>query len=274
MVTDCRDPATAELYGTLFGTFGVYRAGRQLPIAPRGAVAELSRYLVAHAGRGVPRDELVELVWPEVNHELAVHRLHVAVSTLRRELNGTARRNRREKSPLRLEDDKYCVAADAIVTDCDLFEAHYRHGKAERDRAEYASAARCFREAVAVYAGEFVADRPYAEWAERRRTHFAERRLDVLDWLCEHALRESDMMSLLEYGREILEFDNLRERTHRHLMRAHYYLGDRGLAIRQYQQCAHLLESELGVLPSQQTQQLHHAIRDDSPLPSERLMLD
>jgi LuxR family transcriptional regulator, maltose regulon positive regulatory protein len=263
-----------ELYGTLFGNFNVYRAGRQLAIAAKGAVAELSRYLVAHAGRGIPRDELLELVWPDANHDRAVHRLHVAVSTLRRELNGRARPSRREKTPLRLEDDRYYLAADAIITDCELFEAYYRQGKADRARAEYASAAHSFRAAVAVYAGEFVADRPYAEWAEQRRTHFAERRLDMLDWLCEHALRESDMMSMLDYGREILEIDNLRERTYRHLMRAYYYLGDRGLAIRQYRACADVLHSELGVNPSQQTQQLHRAISDDSPLPKERFTLD
>jgi len=76
-------------------------------------------------------------------------------------------------------------------------------------------------------------DRPGRDTTRtERRARFAERRLDALTWLCEHALREGYLMALTEYAGEVLDSDNLRERIHRHLMRAHYALGERGLAIR------------------------------------------
>jgi LuxR family transcriptional regulator, maltose regulon positive regulatory protein len=258
---------SAELYATLLGPFTLSRNGRRVPIGRRGAVAELSRYLVAHAGRLVPRDELIELLWPSADVQRAVHRLHVAISNLRSTLGAGA-------SPLRLEDDKYVIVADSIRTDCDTFDAHYGEAKAAAARRAYAAAAESFRSALATYGGEYVADRPYADWTAQPRARFAERRLGALTWLCEHALREGDVMLLAEYAGEILETDNLRERIHRHLMRAHYALGERGLAIRQYQRCAVLLESELGALPSRETQQLYEAIVSDVPLPDERYPLD
>jgi len=46
-------------------------------------VLELCRYLIAHAGRATPRDELRDLLWPEVEPEQALHRLHVTISRLR-----------------------------------------------------------------------------------------------------------------------------------------------------------------------------------------------
>ena len=63
--------------------------------------------------------------------------------------------------------------------------------------------------------------------------------------------------------------DNLRERSHRHLMRSHYRLGQRACAVRQYRTCARLLADELGLRPSHETQQLFAAIRDDAELPDE-----
>ena len=52
-------------------------------------------------------------------------------------------------------------------------------------------------------------------------------------------------------------------------MRAHYYLGQRAAAIRQYRACAADLERELGAPPSLLTQQLHEAICHDHHLPAE-----
>jgi DNA-binding SARP family transcriptional activator len=53
-------------------------------------------------------------------------------------------------------------------------------------------------------------------------------------------------------------------------MRAHYHLGQRASAIRQYRACAAYLERELGAAPSLLTQQLHDAICHDHELPGER----
>src|SRR5215216_1667868 len=106
---------TAELYATLLGRFAIYREGRQLSLAHRGAVAELSRFMVAHAGRRVPRDELIELVWADADYERAVHRLHVAVSSLRRELDPGRSRGSDRTSPLLLEDETYCLSPEAVV---------------------------------------------------------------------------------------------------------------------------------------------------------------
>ena len=79
----------------------------------------------------------------------------------------------------------------------------------------------------------------------------------------------SDFGAVQEYARAILAVDNLREQAHRHLMRAHYYLGQRASAIRQYRACAADLERELGAAPSLLTQQLHEAICRDHNLPAE-----
>jgi DNA-binding SARP family transcriptional activator len=56
-------------------------------------------------------------------------------------------------------------------------------------------------------------------------------------------------------------------------MRAHYHLGQRGVAIRQFRICSDLLERELGVAPSRLTLALYEAIRDDRQLPPDSALL-
>ncbi len=263
--TDMIPTTHAVLYGTCFGTFALYRAGTRLPLGHDKPAIALCRYLVAHAGQMVPREELLELLWPEADPPRAVHRLHVAISSLRRVLDPA----RATESLIQLGDDSYTIAADGVVTDCDLFEKHYRRGRVYLTENNRRAAAAAFRAALALYAGDYLADDPYAEWTHKHRAHFAERRLSALTFLCEHAVLENTLASVVEYAQQILEIDNLRERSHRHLMRAHYSMGQRACAIRQYNSCAKLLMEELGIRPSQQTQRLYRAICDDTELPSE-----
>jgi len=256
--------ADPPLYATYFGRFTVYREQLPVSLGRNRAVIELCCYLIARAGQLIHRDELLELLWPAVDADRAVNRLHVAISTLRQLLD----QHGAGESLLRLENDCYSTAADRFVTDCDAFEQHYRRGLALLGR-DARSAADQFRRALDLYAGDYLADLPYAEWVLGHRAHFAERRLSVLAFLCEDAADRGDHASVMEYAQQILGIDNLRERSHRHLMRSHYRLGQRACAVRQYRTCAQVLADELGVRPSHETQQLFAAIRDDAELPDE-----
>src|SRR5438552_2285960 len=73
----------AGLYAPLLGPFAVYRGRTRLQLGNSRSVVELGRCLIAHAGQPIPRDELIELLWPRSEPSQAVHRLHVAVSQLR-----------------------------------------------------------------------------------------------------------------------------------------------------------------------------------------------
>ncbi|HEY3057573.1 MAG TPA: BTAD domain-containing putative transcriptional regulator [Chloroflexota bacterium] len=252
------------LFATFFGSFTVYRGRRRLAIGSSRPVCELGTYLMAHAGKSIARDALMDLLWPEVDPARAAHRLHVAVSDLRRVVDAPGL-----TSLVRLQDDSYHIAACSVATDCELFEQHYQHGKRCQTEGDKESAGIAFQAALQLYTGEFLADHPYLEWAAQKRAHYAERHLGALTALCEGAAHRRDFDAVEEYARAILDVDNLREQAHRHLMRAHYYLGRRASAIRQYRACAKDLERELGAAPSLLTQQLHDAICRDHELPGE-----
>ncbi len=252
------------LFATFFGNFTLYRGQHQLSIGSSRPVCELGTYLMAHAGKSITRDALMDLLWPEVDPGRAAHRLHVAVSDLRRIVDAPGL-----ASLVRLRDDSYHIAACNVATDCELFEQHYQRARRCLTQGDDETAGTAFQAALQLYTGEFLADHPYLEWAAQKRAHYAERHLGALTALCERAAHRHDFGAVEEHARAILAVDNLREQAHRHLMRAHYYLGQRASAIRQYRTCATALERELGAAPSLLTQQLHDAICHDYELPGE-----
>jgi DNA-binding SARP family transcriptional activator len=259
----------APVYARCLGGFSVYRDDIELSLGKSRASQEVCRYLIAHAGRRVSSEGLIELVWPDADADLAAHRLHVAVSALRHSL---------ESSGLKLnlilsEEGSYCVPRDVVVTDCELFDRWYDAGRASIQARDATAAASAFKNALLLYHGDFCSDIPYAEWTHDARAHYMERRLSALTFLCAHAEAEGNYLEVVERARAILSTDNLREIAHRHLMRAHYHLGQRGVAIRQYRLCSDLLRRELGVAPSRLTRALYEAIRDDDPLPTDPFRL-
>src|SRR5439155_4245252 len=182
----------------------------------------------------------------------AAHRLHNAVSGARRMLE----RGIGAQSVIAFEDDSYVIAASAVLTDYDLFASSYRAGRYALASGDREGAAHAFRAALALDAGEYVADDPYASWTQPRRVHVSEQRLNALTYLCEHAAERGELVPVLEYAQRILDIDEFRERAHRHLMRAHYLLGQRGCALRQYRRCEEVLHSELDAAPARATRQL------------------
>ena len=68
----------------------------------------------------------------------------------------------------------------------------------------------------------------------------------------------------LGYGQAVLTQDPLRENVHRCLMACHNSMGNRPLAIRQYQECARILQQELGIPPMEVTRELCRQIETGS----------
>jgi DNA-binding SARP family transcriptional activator len=69
----------------------------------------------------------------------------------------------------------------------------------------------------------------------------------------------------LEYGRRILRMDPMRECVQRQVMWLHVLNGHQGNAIRQYQDCARILQDELGVSPMPETRALYEFIAAKPP---------
>ena len=85
----------------------------------------------------------------------------------------------------------------------------------------------------------------------------------MLERLLEYAETHRQLDDALLYGDRILEHDRAHERTHVRMMRIYYRSGDRTAAMRQFRQCAEILDHELGASPAARTVELFERIRLD-----------
>jgi DNA-binding SARP family transcriptional activator len=93
----------------------------------------------------------------------------------------------------------------------------------------------------------------YEAWQLQTAHELAAHFLTLLATLVARHTAAADYPRAIATARQYLETDNLDETMHRRLIDLYTAVGDRAAALRQYEQCALILERELGVSPLPQT---------------------
>lgn len=224
-------------------------------------VAYLAVSRLRNEGAGFTRESLVALLWPELEPSRARAILRRNLSLLRSALEGEG-----------LAVDGQMVGIDPqadLWLDVAEFQRLVRAWEGHAHPREEVCP-RCLEDleaAAALYRGDFMAgyglrdSAAYDDWqffqAEELRRDLA----SALERLARgHSARGSQDSALL-HARRWLSLDPLHEPAHRLLMELYARDGQRSAALRQYQECARILEVELGLGPSPETTALYEEIR-------------
>src|SRR5690349_2480289 len=107
----------------LLGGLRVLQGGRAVTRFRTEKTAALLGYLAYHLDRRHPRETLIELLWPEDDQDTSRHKLSVALSSLRQELEppGVA-----DGAVLVAERHSVGLSPAAVTTDVVEFEAGLR----------------------------------------------------------------------------------------------------------------------------------------------------
>ncbi|NTU81274.1 MAG: hypothetical protein HGA45_18150 [Chloroflexales bacterium] len=207
----------------------------------------------------VPAASLMSALWDGVDEELARQRLHTAISDLRRALKAAWP----EVGGLIVsQNGSYGFDPRATIwIDTIEFGRAQRAGLHYAQLGRYAEAQATFREAVALYRGELLAEDLYEDWPIEQRERLKSEYLTLLTRLGQWACDAGDYEACLSWGRLTLECDPCREDTHRLLMRSYSRLGQRAMALRQYRQCVDALRRELDALPEPESEELYRRLQ-------------
>lgn len=251
----------AVLRITLFGKFDA-RCGEQvLAGLDTRKVQELFCYLLLYRDRPHPREAVAALLWNDRDTDQPNRCLRKALWQLRVALdsqNGSLCERvllidpewvqLNPKADLWLDVTVFEQAVDAV------------EGVAGWDLDP--QAVQTLQSAVDLYRGG-LQESWYQDWYLYERERFQYLYLIMLDKLMDYCESQHSYEAGLAYGTRILRCERARERTHRRLMRLYYLAGDRTAALRQYEQCVHVLKEELGVRPAARTVALYQQIRTD-----------
>lgn len=204
--------AALRLY--LLGRFEVVRA--DAPIPPhawrRRRPADLLKLVALAPDRTLPRERVVEALWPGKDPASGANNLHRALYDLRRILGG--RWVDVERGQVRLSPDAWL--------DVEAFERAAAQGG--RDG---------WTRAVALYRGDLGAVDRGAEWLHARRQALRARFVEAALPLARAATAEGDALLGVPLLRRVVEVDPGAEEAHRLLVRALAGAGRRAEALRQ-----------------------------------------
>lgn len=238
----------------LLGNFRVLAAGKLLPL--RGVKAEsLLCSLALREHHSIPRETLLDTLWPRTEHSLAGQSLNTLVYSLHKLLKtclGGA-------APVLHENGSYRLNTEAgVEVDVAAFEKWAKAGDQEAQSGNLNASVLARTHAVHLYTGDLsvVADVQTIVERERLRALY----LTLLARLADGCYTTGDYSACLEYASQLLKRDPCREDAHRLVMRCHIQVGERAQALRQYRLCEQVLRTEFDTIPEQATQSLFDQI--------------
>jgi DNA-binding SARP family transcriptional activator/tetratricopeptide (TPR) repeat protein len=225
-----REPAntterdSADVCITLLGGFAVTVDGVRLDDGEwrRRQAAALVKILALASGRTLHREQLVDMLWPNLSVEEAAPRLHKAAHFARRALHDP-------ESVILAGDAVRLFPTRRVRVDAIQFETLAVSALAAADRGAASRAAD-------TYTGELLPQDPYEDWAIDTRDRMHLLYLDVL--------RLGRRWQLLAAA------DPTDEQAHLALIAEMTQRGDRHSALRQFERLERALRRELGVTPS------------------------
>lgn len=236
------------------GTFRVYASDRLVEGWSGNKSKSIFKYMLFHRGP-VHREVLMDAFWPEEDPEVARRNLYQTIYLLRQAFAD-------DVSYILCENSAYLLNPELTIwVDSDVFRNHYRRGKRFAAAGQVAEAMREFEAADNLYGGDFLGEDRYEDWPVEMREDLRHVHLEMLDWLSQQYFMQQQYAVAITYARKILKEDRCREDVHRRLMQAYYQLGQRNLALRQYQQCVKQLKAELNVEPMPATVELFEQVQ-------------
>ncbi|MGH7570360.1 MAG: BTAD domain-containing putative transcriptional regulator [Gemmatimonadota bacterium] len=231
------------------GGFRVLRHGEPVTISEwRSKKArDLVKILISRRGRAVPREALMETLWPEESPEPLPKRLSVALAAVR----GILDRERQFTTDRFVAGDDCAVWLDLSHVSVDVEEflteaaaglALHRRGRTHEGREVLAAA-------EATYAGDFLEEDPYEDWAIALREEARAAYIAVARALADLAGEAGDHDAAISYRLRVLERDAYDEGAHLGLVRELSRAGRYGEARRLYRVYTERME-ELGVEPA------------------------
>ena len=237
------------------GSFRVARDGIAIPNTAWQSkkARDLLKILVARR-RPVPRDQLMELLWPGVAPTVAGNRLSVLLSTVRDVLQPAPMGD----APLTAADGAVSLNPAEVRVDVEDFLAQ-ANAAFDAYRARDPDATARLVAAVAAYTGDFLENDPYREWASAIAEEVRAAHIALLRALTARLRDAGATDDAVRYTLRVLEQDRYDEEAYRTLIGVLFQAGRRGEAQRHYQNYVRRM-AEIDVRPSPFSEMTSHEV--------------
>ena len=248
------DVAHSTLYAVCFGPFELRRLGVPVALCSNHNGQAVLRYLVAQPDHSATADTLMVLLWPDDPPEVALRKLHVTVSLLRRSLQPG---DDLHVNYILYKHGIYQLNPSVpLHSDVEEFLGLYNAGR----KVGGDVAASHYERACSLYTRPFLMEDLYVDWSFSQREQLRQIYVDMCSALASHYLEKHSYDTAVLWTTVIIGENPCDEAAYRQLMRIHTLQGRRHDALRQYQRCQQVLRDELNLRPMPETVALSQAI--------------
>ena len=252
---------------SLLGEIEIYLDGHLVVNLRSEKARALLFFIVIESDTFHRRDALAELFWPEKPPGYGRNSLKQAIAILRKALND---QDLKEPILLTSSQDLHFNAGSAHWVDALEFEkiisAVHLHKHQNLETCD--DCARELDQAATLYRDDFLAGfylpdcQEFDEWMITKREYFKRMMAEVLRNLITYQEGKQEYKKASEYAVRLVALEPWSESSHRLLMRLLALGGKRSAALKQYHACVQILESELGVSPTEETISLFEQIKE------------
>jgi predicted ATPase/DNA-binding SARP family transcriptional activator/DNA-binding CsgD family transcriptional regulator len=211
----------------------------------------LVKLLVLAPGHALHREQIMDLLWPELGKRAATNNLRGSLHAARTALASdpvVASRYLASKE----ERIALCPEVELWV-DVEAFEEAASAARRSREPTAY-------RAAIELYGGELLPEDRYEEWAEEHRRRLRETYLSLLLGVAGLHEERGEYEPVIEALGRVISEEPARQEAHVSLMRLYALSGNKGEALAQYVQLEEVLARELDTEPAASSRALREEI--------------
>lgn len=234
------NPLRIQLFGTLQFRFN---DTSRCPLKKSGRAQLLFAYLLLNRKRSCSRDEIAYRFWPDTTDRQARTNLRKLIYDVRKLVP--------HLDELILIDDAHLQWQPSFPVSLDIkdFEQALAVAPRQQDICVQQTA---LQDAVELYAADLLLGH-YEEWILPERDRLHDLHIKALEELMLLAEQRRDFRCAIRYGHRLLRHERLHESTYCRLIRLYRLSGERGPAIKIYEQCEKVLYEMLDVIPCPET---------------------
>lgn len=233
-----------------FGKAFISISGKPLTVADwhTQSVRELFFFFLI-SEKPLTREQVAEALWPDIDNPKKIKlRFKNDIYRLRRAVG---------QDVIVYEDIFYSFnRALDFEYDVEAFESFLTRAKSAMDIEERIM---LYQKAVDLVSGPFLDDL-YADWVFMERERLGQLYLGALLTLADLLLKQAQMERAISTCQRALVYDPVNEEAYALSMQIYHRMGDRSSLIRTYQACKNALQHNIGLPPSNETDELYRRL--------------
>jgi LuxR family transcriptional regulator, maltose regulon positive regulatory protein len=220
----------------------------------------LLKAIIVHGLRNIPKEVLIEDLWPEADPAASARNFKVTLHRLRKALQPKLGPGVRSAYVL-LHEGRISLNKRHCRVDVERFLEVAKRIRSDGTRLDGEALLDLCRRARRLYRGDFLPEEPYAPWAEMKRLALRDTYQQVTETEARILVQKGRLEAAAEGYGDLLQLDPCLEAAAQALMELYARQGRRGDALRVYQAFAAALKRQLGASPDVRTQAIYERIQ-------------